>query len=73
MPCPSKTCRAGGPIQRQLSANEIETIGKPNWASTAERCNYCGCVHTFESGLGQVQRGWLDAPMLEQGWIPIKV
>lgn len=70
MGCPRTDCRAARPVQRQLFEGELALLDKPSWSTGAQLCTYCGCVYSREADGREVERGWLNAPMMPQGWRP---
>lgn len=68
--CPEKDC-SGGSVnrQRKLTAVEVSIIGE-NWAETAMRCSYCGCVYSRGALIEAIVRGYLDGGITGEGWKP---
>lgn len=44
--CPSSSCRAAQPAQRELTELEKAEFNHADWTKYAEICMYCQCVHT---------------------------
>jgi hypothetical protein len=68
--CP-KGCSGGyADRQRDLLPAEAAKIGPVAWLPNARRCTYCGAVYAPSGTDPRQFRGWLDAPMIGQGWQP---
>jgi hypothetical protein len=40
------------------------------WAKSAQRCCYCGCVYTPRADGGAVIMGWIGNYIQGEGWHP---
>jgi hypothetical protein len=70
--CPSEDCRGTSPPQRYVARRLADAGVEAEWAKTARRCSYCGCVYSI-SGSAKVVRGHLDNEVLGLGWRPKRV
>ena len=70
MSCPALDCTAALPEQRDVTAGQRESMGNPEWGGRAQRCSYCGCVHTREAQGRTEIRGWLDNSLAGPDWRP---
>ncbi len=68
--CLNPSCEAARPRQLGLTPGQQIRIAEP-WSALADRCSFCGAVHSNNIFAGRELRGFLDGFMMPRGWHPI--
>jgi hypothetical protein len=67
--CLNPLCEAAKPRQIPLTIGQQLKIAEP-WAPRADRCSFCGAVHSNSIFGGREIRGFFDGFMMPPGWRP---